>query len=591
MECAGADEQHFCCDTCFDGHVAAKASEEVRRVSARGGLVPCPTGEGCTAQVVQVGGDGGAAAVAAFYFSEHLVARHVCEATWVAHQSARDRMTESRVAHECEASFAPRLAAMEARLQGERCGGRGAGNGAAEEERVQARRRHVIEHILNLSCPRCHAAFVDFSGCYALTCHSCSAGFCAYCLKDCGADAHEHIAKECEDGQGWFGQTFASTQQRRRKKALAKYLRKLPDDAARRALLLACQRDLADLGINARALPGGADDAALPPLPAMEVPAEISDAQHKKMAEAAVKMNAQHLPPPPVPDRIQYADEDAGFCARCRGRIVPGEPRVGSTQPWARGMGQRDDGAVVWGHLECVLGEVETLEQLRGWDRCTYSVVRQIRDHVEGHVLGRAEGGGGAAAGADGAEEAAEAELREGMEAHEALQDAILRSGVGIDDMVNMLESNGIFPSALRVENNGVDLAVCLADGLANGCAENCPECGMASLVLCAGRVKCWNPGDVEGFGTCEFERAPSEVRRFRWRRPSTQKVARDAMSNWLDALRVAVAGTLDSANSSVCEASSSKRRRLCTIASAARSLAGLAIAENKTIQWALWDV
>ena len=38
--------------------------------------------------------------------------------------------------------------------------------------------------------------FVDFDGCFALTCSnkSCKAAFCAWCLQDCGADAHRHVA-------------------------------------------------------------------------------------------------------------------------------------------------------------------------------------------------------------------------------------------------------------------------------------------------------------------------------------------------------------------------------------------------------------
>jgi hypothetical protein len=42
--------------------------------------------------------------------------------------------------------------------------------------------------------PKCDLVFVDFNGCFALTCHSCSAGFCAWCLAHCGTDAHAHVA-------------------------------------------------------------------------------------------------------------------------------------------------------------------------------------------------------------------------------------------------------------------------------------------------------------------------------------------------------------------------------------------------------------
>lgn len=62
------------------------------------------------------------------------------------------------------------------------------------ERRVLAARRH-IEEMMDLRCPRCHQVFGDFSGCAALTCdyRGCGAHFCAFCLTDCGADAHPHV--------------------------------------------------------------------------------------------------------------------------------------------------------------------------------------------------------------------------------------------------------------------------------------------------------------------------------------------------------------------------------------------------------------
>jgi len=56
--------------------------------------------------------------------------------------------------------------------------------------------RDAISQILTLKCPRCKRAFLDYTGCAALTCDGCGCGFCAKCLKDCGHDAHAH-AKQC----------------------------------------------------------------------------------------------------------------------------------------------------------------------------------------------------------------------------------------------------------------------------------------------------------------------------------------------------------------------------------------------------------
>jgi hypothetical protein len=61
---------------------------------------------------------------------------------------------------------------------------------------VEVLRLHIIDDILTLKCPRCSTAFLDFNGCFAIICgnNRCSAGLCAWCLKDCGADAHSHVA-------------------------------------------------------------------------------------------------------------------------------------------------------------------------------------------------------------------------------------------------------------------------------------------------------------------------------------------------------------------------------------------------------------
>ena len=69
---------------------------------------------------------------------------------------------------------------------------------AVEELRVRETVRHIQERILTLKCPRagCEAAFVDFNGCFALTCHRCHCGFCAYCLQDCGQLASQREIQE-----------------------------------------------------------------------------------------------------------------------------------------------------------------------------------------------------------------------------------------------------------------------------------------------------------------------------------------------------------------------------------------------------------
>lgn len=54
---------------------------------------------------------------------------------------------------------------------------------------------YITNKILSLACPRCSMVYSDFDGCCALKCKSCSCAFCAWCLEDCGNDAHSHVAK------------------------------------------------------------------------------------------------------------------------------------------------------------------------------------------------------------------------------------------------------------------------------------------------------------------------------------------------------------------------------------------------------------
>ena len=65
-----------------------------------------------------------------------------------------------------------------------------------QDEKTAAKlHQRIVEEVLTLKCPRCAQAFQDFDGCFALTCGNkhCSAGFCAWCLTDCGSDAHAHV--------------------------------------------------------------------------------------------------------------------------------------------------------------------------------------------------------------------------------------------------------------------------------------------------------------------------------------------------------------------------------------------------------------
>ena len=105
--------------------------------------------------------------------------------------------------------------------------------------------RHVVEEILVLRCPACRMAFIDFTGCLALTCANgdCRRAFCALCQAeaDCGRDAHRHAAM-CELNPE-FGQVFialpkwqAVVEEKKRRKIRA-YLKGVNGEEQRRQIL------------------------------------------------------------------------------------------------------------------------------------------------------------------------------------------------------------------------------------------------------------------------------------------------------------------------------------------------------------------
>lgn len=113
----------------------------------------------------------------------------------------------------------------------------------------------ITDSILNLRCPRCKVAFAEFDGCMALTCgqNSCRAGICAWCLKDCGGDAHQHVLK-CPSSLSkgsYFGTAaqFESHHKNRRKELVLARLKKEPAEVQKRTKAL-LEVPLKNLGIT-----------------------------------------------------------------------------------------------------------------------------------------------------------------------------------------------------------------------------------------------------------------------------------------------------------------------------------------------------
>ena len=121
-----------------------------------------------------------------------------------------------------------------------------------EEQMAERLRLDIIEKILTLRCPRCKLAFVDYEGSAALWCSSCKAGFCAFCLKDCGDDAHAHVANCPENTYRSFYITqdqFNAHHSKRRQDRINDQI-KNQTDKTKQILCKKMEKDFRDLGIQ-----------------------------------------------------------------------------------------------------------------------------------------------------------------------------------------------------------------------------------------------------------------------------------------------------------------------------------------------------
>ncbi|KAL6070832.1 IBR domain-containing protein [Balamuthia mandrillaris] len=209
---------HFACGQCLNGFVVSLLDAPPATLAQRGRHVPCLV-TGCAAQPFPM---------------EQLMA-HLDDDGRKALMEVRSKAEE----YMSQQAFQQRL--QEERTQWEK------------ESTTQRHRRCIIEEILTLQCPRCHQAFVDFDGCFALKCSRCNAGFCGWCLQDCGSDAHAHV-RVCganQAGGGLFGtfEAFLKAQRKRQERRLRGYLAGLSREESRH-VRAALQKELADLNIR-----------------------------------------------------------------------------------------------------------------------------------------------------------------------------------------------------------------------------------------------------------------------------------------------------------------------------------------------------
>ena len=245
-------EAHYTCGECFEAYVKSEIEKPVGEVRKRDPEGRCL----CPRNTASAGAD----RCVARPFADKDVAARLTHDTFERYLRSRAAIRETAVAEEMRAE-------MERRVDVEKRRADAAASEAGAEERLRAAKEHIVERILTLCCPRCAQAFVDFDGCFALNCGRCRAAFCAYCLADCGRDAHAHVGA-CAEGKDSLKASGASNrrisghpatvygtkamfevaQKRRRCKHLALYLERF-DEKMRADIVKAVEPELGDLGI------------------------------------------------------------------------------------------------------------------------------------------------------------------------------------------------------------------------------------------------------------------------------------------------------------------------------------------------------
>ena len=165
LECGRG--QHFTCRACLERHVMEFSKSDMRTLQKTDAKLRCPKAP-TECKVV---------------FSDAEIASAVPAAAFDTFAQCRIRLIEVSLSAEMERQKNAEVQRELERLL----------KMDEQQRRVHAKSREVFE-LLTDACPRCKQAFVDFNGCCALSCSRCPCNFCAWCLKDCGADAHAHVA-------------------------------------------------------------------------------------------------------------------------------------------------------------------------------------------------------------------------------------------------------------------------------------------------------------------------------------------------------------------------------------------------------------
>ena len=294
--CADADGGHFTCDACLTEYAEQQAQAPPGALARDGCKLRCPMGPACASSPP---------------FDVAQLARRLPSAGFEALVDAMGRARDLKQLEQTNKDHEDQMRAKERELQAAHAAvlanareADAMAVQAALAARVQELRRDVADRILTEHCPGCNAAFANFEGCCAVKCARCKTAFCAWCLDNCGRDAHAHVAN-CEANlmpkkDVWGTPELLDRARRmRRTNQLRNRLRRL-EPVARLPLLEALH---AELG-------GGAND--MPDAQQLRnFCAALPDAPPRAQAEAAA----------PPPARVGHDDEVEQLVRFANGRL------------------------------------------------------------------------------------------------------------------------------------------------------------------------------------------------------------------------------------------------------------------------------
>ena len=171
----GCPDDHFLCGECFGSY--AKSAQEpgtLRRIVDQDGNLACPH-DGCMRT----------------YDILHLL-RQRQDASEEELQPLQSELEKLKIATHAKRHVKAALDVQKMELEAEFR--RIQQIQDLDERRAEILRLEIVDQILTLRCPNCRTAFIDFDGCFDLTCNGCTHHFCAWCISHFSPDdVHSHV--------------------------------------------------------------------------------------------------------------------------------------------------------------------------------------------------------------------------------------------------------------------------------------------------------------------------------------------------------------------------------------------------------------